>query len=77
MVAAGPSVGPGRVSIDTMNRQWALVLTTALSVAGAALCFFVGLGAGLSEDPDYWFFWLLATVFAVVAGLSDFARRRG
>lgn len=60
-----------------MTPRRALDFATGLAALGAVATFLVGLGAGLSEDPDYLFFWILAAVFAGIALLTDFARRRG
>jgi hypothetical protein len=54
-----------------------LFAATFLSGAGGILGFFVGLGAGLSENPrDAWAFWVLGALSGAGAILCDRARDR-
>ena len=60
-----------------MSRDRLLFAATFLSGAGGILGFFVGLGAGLSENPrDAWAFWVLGALSGAGAILCDRARDR-
>ena len=60
-----------------VNRDRFLVPAIVLSALGAVVSLVMGLGAGLSEDPGYWFFYVQAALFAAVTGLCASARGRG
>ena len=61
---------------DPVNRERLIGVATVLSAVGAVITFMLGLGAGLSEDPGYWVFWLLSAIFAAVTVLCVVARDR-
>lgn len=46
-----------------MNRDRFLVPAIVLSALGAAISVVMGLGAGLSEQPGFWFFYVQAALF--------------